>query len=93
MLGHHYNAYHTASEMPTVVLVATMSRFGHWLKSRMLENTHMVPSHVWPIRAEQARTKLPSERHSQSYHDNLLLGKYDDEVYSIHPGLRDSVFS
>ena len=55
-----YTPHHTASVMPAVVLVATMSRLGHWLKSCMLENTHTVPSHIRPVRAEEASAKLPS---------------------------------
>lgn len=62
VLRYQYIPYHTASVMPAVVLVATMSKLGHWLKSCMLENTQTVPSHIRPVRAEQARTKLPSAR-------------------------------
>ena len=57
--------HHRTSVMPAVVLVATMSRLGHWSKSCMLENTQRVPSHVRPVKAEEARTKLPSARNQR----------------------------
>lgn len=62
--------HHRTSVMPAVVLVATMSRLGHCLKSCMLENTQRVPSHIRPVKAEEARTKLPSAR-NQSKREQL----------------------